>query len=185
MFCHTLCRVILALPDQYRKPLEAEAAELPPAPVLVLDEIRDGESNNNVVARVVGHGEFSGVDKKIGSRELFFVSLLFRSERLHTFEGTRYTAVTAEDACQELLNWSRVGYLKFEGKDKDNPANRVQKMWGEFVRQIEKITNLMGVFISIPGAEGGQRLYLMRLVPDQTQIAISSIPALFQKPTPR
>lgn len=52
------------------------------------------------------------------------------------------TVITEEEAAQELLKWRDNGYLQFSGKDEDKPAYRVQKMWGEFVRQIEKEKNL-------------------------------------------
>lgn len=173
--------LILALPDAYKRP--ATFADVPSAPVLVLDEIRDGETNRGLLARIVGNERFEGVNKKIGSRELFFVWLLFRSNRAHDFAGERITVVTEEEASQELLKWSADDFLKFSGKDQDKPAYRVQKMWGEFVRQIEKEKNLKNLFTNAHKGLDRQRLYAICLRPNEKQIAITSIPALFQKST--
>lgn len=172
--------LILALPDEYKRP--ATYADTPSTPVLMLDEIKDGETNRGLLARIVGDGRFEGVNKKIGSRELFFVSLLFRSNRTHDVAGERITVVTEEEASQELLKWRDDGYLKFSGKYQDKPAYRVQKMWGEFVRQIEKEKNLKKLFTNDHKNLSGERLYGIRLRPNEKQITVTSIPALFKQP---
>jgi hypothetical protein len=174
------CLLILALPDEYKRP--ATYAEPTCAPVLVLDEIRDGETNRGLLARIVGSGRFDGVNKKLGSRELFFIQLLFRSQRTHDFAGERLTVCTEEEVAQELLKWGNSGYLRFAGKDQDKPGHRVQKMWGEFVRQIEKEKNLQKLFTNAHRDANGQRLYALRLRPNEKQILVASIPGLFQKP---
>ena len=96
--------------------------------------------------------------------------------------GERITVVTEEEASQQLLKWRDDGYLKFSGKDQDKPAYRVQKMWGEFVRQIEKEINLKNLFTNAHKGMDGQRLYGIRLRPSEKQITVTSIPALFKKP---
>ena len=174
------CLLILALPDEYKRP--ATFADVPSSPVLVLDEIRDGETNRGLLARIVGNQRFEGVNKKIGSRELFFVWLLFSSNRTHDFAGERITVVSEEVVSQELIKWRDDGYLKFSGKNQDKPAYRVQKMWGEFVRQIEKEKNLKKLFTNDHKNLSGQRLYGIRLRPNETQITVTSISALFKKP---
>lgn len=174
------CLLILALPDEYKRPVTYAEPSL--APVLVLDEIKDGETNRGLLARIVGSGRFDGVNKKLGSRELFFIQLLFRSQRAYDFAGERLTVSTEEEAVQELLKWRDSGYLKFSGKDQDKPAHRVQKMWGEFVRQIEKERNLQKLFTNAHKDVNGQRLYGLRLRPNDKQILVPSISALFQKP---
>lgn len=174
------CLLILALPDEYKRP--ATYAEAASAPVLILDAIKDGETNRGLLARIVGNGRFEGVNKKLGSRELFFIQLLFRSQRAHDFAGERLTVCTEEEAAQELRTWSNSGYLIFAGKDRDKPGHRVQKMWGEFVRQIEKEKNLQNLFTNIHRDLNGQRLYALRLRPNEKQIVVASIAALFQKP---
>lgn len=150
-------------------------------PALVLDEIKDGETNKALLARIVGCGRFDGVNKKIGSRELFFIYLLFRSTRFHDVAGERMTVITEDEAAQELLKWRDNGYLQFSGKDQDRPAHRIQKMWGEFVRQIEKEKNLKKLFTNDHKDVNGQRLYGLRLRPNEKQILVPSIPALFTK----
>lgn len=174
------CLLILALPNEYKRPVTY--AEPSCTPVLILDEIKDGETNRGLLARIVGHGRFEGVNKKLGSRELFFIQLLFRSQRAYDFAGERLTVCTEEEAAQELLKWCDSGYLRFAGKDRDKPGHRVQKMWGEFVRQIEKEKNLQKLFTNAHRDANGQRLYALRLRPDEKQIVVASIPALFQKP---
>ena len=119
--------LILALPDEYKTP--DTFADTPSTPVLVLDDIKDAETNRGLLARIVGYGRLAGVNKKLSARQLFFVSLLFRSNRTHGFAGQRITVVTEEEAFQELLKWRDNGYLKLSGKDLDKPAYRVQKMW--------------------------------------------------------
>jgi hypothetical protein len=151
--------------------------------VLSLDEIKDGETNRELLARIVGSGRFDGVNKKIGSRELFFIHLLFRSTRSYDVAGERMTVITEEEAAKELLQWRDNGHLQFSGKDEAKPAHRVQKMWGEFVRQMEKEKNLKKLFTSDHRDLRGQKLYGLRLPPNLKQILVSSIPALFQKNT--
>ena len=94
------------------------------------------------------------------------------------------TVVTEGEASEELLKWRDMGYLKFTGKDQNQPGHRVQKMWREFVRQMEKEKNLLNLFANTYKDETGQRLYAQRLRPEETQIVVASIPALFQKPSP-
>jgi hypothetical protein len=174
------CLLILALPDQYKRP--STYAEPSHSPVLVLDEIKDGETNRGLLARIVGNGRFEGVNKKVGARELFFIQLLFRSKQAYDFAGERLTVVTEEEASQELLKWSDSGYLRFSGKDRDKPGHRIQKMWGEFVRQIEKESNLKKLFTNAHRDATGKRFYALCLRPDEKQVVVASIPTLFQKP---
>ena len=176
------CLLILALPDEYKQP--ATDAEPACTPVLVLDEIRDGETNRGLLARIVGSGRFEGVNKKLGTRGLLFIQLLFKSRRIHDAAGERLTVITEREASRELVKWRDSGYLKFTGKDQDKPGHRVQKMWGEFVRQMEKEQNLLNLFTHAHKDEAGQRLYALRLRPEETQIIVASIPALFRKPAP-
>ena len=58
------CLLILSLPDEYKQPATDAASTC--APVLVLDEIRDGETNRGLLARIVGSGRFEGVNKNSG-----------------------------------------------------------------------------------------------------------------------
>lgn len=150
-------------------------------PILCLDEIKDGETNKRLLARIVGSGRFEGVNKKLGSRELFFICLLFKSKRTHDVDGESVTVVTADEATEEFLTWSKAGYLRFAGQDLDKPANRVQKMWHGFVRQIEKEKNLKRLFTDACRDQNGQRLYGLRLRPNEMQILVSNIPCLFEK----
>ena len=176
------CLLILALPDEYKQP--ATDTEPTYEPVLVLDEIKDGETNRGLLARIVGNGRFEGVNKKLGTRGLLFIQLLFQSQRIHDVAGERLTVITEREASRELVKWRDSGYLKFTGKDQDKPGHRVQKMWGEFVRQMEKEQNLLNLFTHAHKDETGQRLYALRLRPEETQIVAASIPALFRKPAP-
>lgn len=134
-----------------------------------------------MLARIVGHERFNGVDKKIGVRELFFVSQIFSSTRTHNRAGVFITVVAESDVAQTLLQWSDAGYLRFEGKDKDQPSHRVQKMWREFVRQMGNERKLEDIFADVDKAVAGERLYGIALRPNETQILIASIPALFPK----
>lgn len=173
------CLLILALPDEYKRPASYEEAVA--APVLSLDEIKDGQASPGLLARIVGNGRFDGVNKKIGSRELFFIYLLFRSTRTHDVAGERMTVFTEAEAVQELLQWRDNGYLQFSGKDQDKPGHRIQKMWGEFVRQMEKEKKLERLFTNDHKDLDGQRLYAVRLRPNEKQILVSNVGALFQK----
>ena len=83
--------LILALPDEYKRP--ATFADAPSTPVLVLDEIKDGETNRGLLARIVGDGRFEGVNKKIGSRQLFFGYIRDSQQTTRCFR-TRNAVVT-------------------------------------------------------------------------------------------
>lgn len=172
------CLLILALPAEYKRP--AAFADEIIAPVLVLDEIKDGETARGLLARVVGRERFEGVNKKIGSRELFFVALLFGSERTHNRAGILITVIAEGEVSRQLMEWSSAGYLQFGGGDK--PAHRVQKMWGEFVRQMDRERHLKGLFIDVDRRVAGERLYGINLRPREKQILVPSVPALFRKP---
>lgn len=171
--------LILALPDEYKRP--ASYDDVSPSPVLILDEIKGGDANPGLLARVVGAARFDGVNKRIGSRELFFFWLLFASNRTHDVDGERLTVVTEADAAQTLLAWDRDGYLRFSGKDRAKPAHRVLKMWREFVRQIEKDPHLKKLFTSDHKDLNGDRLYGLRLSPPQKQIRLPNIAAVFER----
>lgn len=172
------CLLILALEEKYKKPPADEG--IPPIPVLILDEIKDGEANRNLLARIKGSGRYVLVNKKIGSRQLFFTYLLFGSKRTHNFDGEHITVVSKDEVTQELLKWRTEGYLQLSGKDQGKPAYRVQKMWGEFVRQIEKEKNLKNLFTDDHKDKDKIKLYGIRLQPSETQILIPSLPALFK-----
>lgn len=172
------CLLILALPEEYkRSPVLGETTV---EPLLILDEIRDGESNRALLARIVGRFRFDGVNKKIGSRELFFTYLLFKSTRGHIVDGEQITVVPAGDVVREFLQWSKDGYLRFSGEDRNRPHDRIQKMWREFVIQIEKEENLKKIFTNKHKDIDGQKLYGLLLRPTEKQILISSVSSLFQ-----
>jgi hypothetical protein len=178
------CLLILALPDEYKRP--ATFVEDAVVPVLALEEIRDGEANRALLARIVGHERFDGVSKKIGARELFFVVMLFGSARTHNIAGELITVIAEGEVSQELLKWSDAKYLRFTGQDRDKPAHRVAKMWREFVQQMGKERRLADLFTDVHRGVAGERLYALRLRPAETQILVASIPALFQvEPTSR
>ena len=172
------CLLILALPEEYRRP--ATFVDDAVVPVLVLDEIKDGETNRTLLARIVGHERLDGVNKKIGVRELFFVALLFGSTRTHNFAGHIITVTPESDVSQELLKWSEARHMRFAGQDRDKPAHRVAKMWREFVQQMGKERKLHGLFTDVHRSVTGERLYALRLRPAETQILVASIPALFK-----
>jgi hypothetical protein len=175
------CLLILALPDDYKRPTALE--EPPVTPLLKLEEIQDREANRALLARIVGSYRFDGVNKKIGVRELFFTYVLFRATRLHVVDGEQVTVVPAGDIIREFLQWSKDGYLQFSGKDLDKPLHRVQKMWREFVRQIGAEKKLKDIFTNNHRDLNGQRLYGLRLRPNEKQILISNLSSLFQKAT--
>ena len=81
---------------------------------------------------------------------------------------------------QELLKWSEARHLRFAGPDRDKPADRVAKMWREFVQQMGKERKLAELFTDVHRSVTGERLYALRLRPAETQILVASIPALFQ-----
>ena len=172
------CVLILALPEEYRRP--ASYADIPTAPLLTLDDIGDQKGKLALLACITGIDRFAGLNKKLGSREVFFIFLLFKSKRTHQFAGEWLTVVTEEEAVTEFQKWVQNQYLKFSGTDIDSPAYRIQKMWGEFIRQIEKEAKLKRLF-SVHRDSNGQKLYAIRLRPSKTQILTSSIPAVLSK----
>ena len=149
-------------------------------PVLILQDIREGRRYPNRLARLEGSGRLEGVYHDIGSRELFFLFLLFQSTSKHGVPGEPVTVVTDDEASDRLLEWSSSGFLKFEGKDRGNPKYRVRTMWGEFVRQMEKEKKLKGIFDGTLTDGPGIKLYGLRLAPDETQILIQDISAILR-----
>jgi hypothetical protein len=173
------CLLVLALPDEYKRP--AAFAEPVVQPVLFLDEMPNGTGHRSLLARIFGAGRFDGINKYIGSRELFFSYLLFKSMHSHEFAGQQITVVTERETVQELLKWRDEGYLRFTGKDEAQPANRLQKMWGEFRRQIEKEKKLKNLFTNLHKDSQGQKFYAMCVRPEEKQLRITSILALFDR----
>jgi len=171
------CLLILTLPAEYKRPLSF--ADDITVPLLVLDEIKDGETNRSLLARIVGHERFDGVNKKVGARELFFVALLFGSKRTHNRAGIFITVIGERDLSQTFVDWSSAGHLKFGGGDK--PEHRVQKMWREFVGQMHKERNFRGLFTAVDRSVAGERLYGIGLRPSEMQILVPSIPGLFKR----
>ncbi len=157
-------------------------AEYPAMPLLILRTIEDGRQRGTFVARLVGSGPFQGIDKKIGIRQLFFLYLLFESEEERRISGTERIVIRERRAVDELLTWSQSGYIKLQGADRDRPAHRVAKMWREFTRQIDRSSQVRGLFERIGRSNQDEEiLYTMKLRAVQTQILIPSIPALLQK----
>jgi hypothetical protein len=165
-------------PKAFDHPESSEPTGL--TPVLILQDIREGRRYPNRLARLEGRGRLEGVYHDIGSRELFFLFLLFQSTSKHGVPGEPVTVVTDDDASDRLLEWSSSGFLKFEGKDRGNPKYRVRTMWGEFVRQMEKEKKLKGIFDGTLTDGPGIKLYGLRLAPDETQILIQDISAILR-----
>lgn len=162
--------------------MKPESGEPPrPSPLLVLEEIRGSRRDQVLKAQIIGHEQFHGVDHRIGSRQLFFIWLLFRSSRTHRVGAEVMSVVTEDEASRKLMEWSASGFLKLHGPDKKNPKLRVRKMWGEFVRQIEKDEKLKGLFTSAHKDELGNKLYGLRLGEDQTQILVHDVSSLFRR----
>ncbi len=154
---------------------------LPASSLLTLREIKDGKSRKSFLARIVGNGPFEGVDKKLGARQLFFIYLLFGSEEERLINQVYRTVVTEERIIQELIEWSDCGFLRLSGPDKDKPAHRVMKMWGEFTRQFEKEPKLRGLFKRVISKDVNPiTLYTLSLRVIQTQIIVANISSLFK-----
>lgn len=175
------CLLILALPAEYTR--SVAFAEDVVVPVLALDEIKDGDPNRTLLARIVGRDRLDGLMKKIGARELFFVYLLFGSTQTHNVRGQLITVVPQGEASQALLKWSEAKYLRFAGLDRSKPADRVAKMWGEFVKQMCKERKLEPLFTDVHRTVTGERLFALRLRPAETQILVTSLSALFERKT--
>ena len=174
--------LILALPDEYKQPAADAASTC--APVLVLNEIGIARPIVGCWRASSAAGASRGSIKKLEARGLFFIQLLFKSRRIQNVAGKHLTVITEGEASEKPLKWRDSSYLKFTGKDQNQPGHRVQKMWGEFVRQMEKEKNLLNLFTNAHKDETGQRLYALRLRPEETQIVVASVPTLFQKPSP-
>jgi hypothetical protein len=154
--------------------------ETPSRTILMLTEIKGGEDNRGLLARIVGADRFDVVSKEIGPRELFFISLLFDSKRTLEMAGKTLTVVPEDQVVEAFKEWSQEGRLQFKGMDQAHPTHRVQKNWREFVRQIEKESCLKGLFTTVKN-ESGQKLFALRLRLDETANRIPSISALFPR----
>ncbi len=160
---------------------DVDLVSLPASPLLTLREIKDGKGRKSFLARIVGNGPFEGVDKKLGARQLFFIYLLFGSEEERLIDQVYRTVVTEERVIQELLKWRDCGLLRLSGPDKNKPAHRVMKMWGEFTRQFEKEPKLSGLFKRVKSKDVSPiTLYTLRLRVIQTQILVANVSSLFK-----
>ncbi|MBE0566073.1 MAG: hypothetical protein IH621_08960 [Krumholzibacteria bacterium] len=164
--------------DQYLA-ASIEEATRPPAPLLTLKSLPGKACGDKFVARLVGTGPLSAVDKKIGVRQAFFLFLLFDSEEERRIDGVDRSVVSESRAVEELRIWAASGFIKLEGADRENPAHRVMKMWGEFTRQLEKSPPLRGMFERMARSEMfPDPLYTIKIGNIQSQILIPNMHAL-------
>jgi hypothetical protein len=147
-------------------------------PILSLLEINDGERNRDYVARIAGTVRFDGVNKKIGRRECFFISLLFDSKITLELHGQTLTVVSEERVLEAYKEWCEKERLQPATEAK--PAYRVQKNWREFVRQMEKVERLKGLF-TIVKPDGRRKFYAVRLGQTEIMNRVSNISAVSPK----
>ena len=157
-------------------PKDLDESRIPP--LLVLADLPEEERQETYKARIVGFGPFAGVTKKIGSRELFFLYLLFDSKDVREQDGAAITVVTRDDVATALLKWSEAGHLKLGGRDLKRPRDRVQKMWHEFTRQMKRQKMLKDLFVRFEA--DGQELYGIRVHTATTQILITNLPRVLR-----
>jgi hypothetical protein len=152
-----------------------------PSSMLILDEIRDGRIHEKLLARIIGTGRFDGVDHKIGRRQLFFSSLLFQSTRTHKVVEDLVTVVTEDYLTEKLQQWVESDFLEFNPMLGEMPKHRLEKMWREFVGQMDKDVGLKGIFVAKLPKEKGHKLFGLCLLPKETQIRVPDIGALLKR----
>ena len=163
-----------------RLPFDLEEKTRVP-PVLVLCDISEAERKGSYVAKIVGYGPFAGLNKRIGVRELFFLYHLFDSAEVRGSEPRSTTVISQEEVARALVKWSNAGHLTLEGRDVARPSDRVQKMWREFVKQMEKEPKLKALFTV--DKTTGHTFYGIQLHTAVTQILITSLPGIFESPS--
>ena len=144
-------------------------------PLLILSDIEKRTPDH--VALLTGQGRFHRLNKKIGPRQLFFIQLLFNSTRSRQVGAEEMTVITIDQAMEEFSRWVESGYLKFGGND--TPAHRIQKMWQQFVVQMEPA--LPSLFTDKQKDDDDGKLYALRLRPTEKQNLITSIPTILYK----
>lgn len=173
------CLLILDFPDKYKR--QATYENIPAPTLLALKEIQDGETNRALLARIMGSFRLEGVNKKIGARQLLFTYLLFKSPQPYLVDGEQITVVPEGEALREFQKWINAGYLKYSGEDQGKPNHRLQKMWGEFIRQIGTEKKLKPLFTNKHRDINGQKLFGLCLRPNEKQVLIPNVQGLFQK----
>lgn len=148
-------------------------------PVLVLRDLPEIERNKNAVARLCGFGPFNGVKKNLGSRELFFLQLLFESRETQQDGDISTTVVSKAIATESFTKWVDAGHLKFTGRDQARPDYRVQKMWVAFVQNMKRVKKLETLFTRLEDEEVAY--YCMNLDWRFTQNLIVSLQSLFRQ----
>ncbi len=157
------------------------AAAMSAGPLLVLEELRPEETGARYRTHIVGSGEFAGIVKSLGPRQLFFIEHFFASRDERVIDNRYYTVVSLKLLSAELMRWSELEILIFNGQDRSNPKTRLRKMWGEFVKEMSKEHRLRGIFVAPPCTSDGEYLFLMALRLGQTQSRIKNLATLFTR----
>ncbi len=151
------------------------------SPLLWIEEVQEGETNQGVKAMLAGSGQYESVRKAIGVRQLFFLYHIFLSKHSAEVEGAIRTVVSEDDLVRELLRWGARGYKRIGDVNPENARGRLQQEWGEFVRQINKVPKLVGLFhVVLVQGTGKQRYYGIALGHTEVMARIWNLDRLFE-----
>jgi hypothetical protein len=152
-------------------------------PILRLRAL-DGRGANKVyVAKLIGEAgsEFADVDVRLGYKQLFFLYLLFNSERTcEGRDGHCWTIVAESEARELFAEWVDRDLLKNGGECAESPETRITKNWHRFIEQFQELRGLRGLFHSFPRPNdmSSEKIYAIRLRNDQIKNEISDIDEL-------
>jgi len=121
---------------------------------LVLESHPGGPASNGFFARLCG--QLLKDPRPIGIRQFFFLYHIFVEGVDRRCDGICCTVVSESDLVKRFLDWAGRGYIRYgsRGHAAEPPEYRVQKMWGQCVRQVEKIPGLKGFLFWYRDTEG-------------------------------
>ncbi len=150
--------------------------------LLTLEDLARHKRTPSGRARLVGRERYSVVDREVGVRQLLFLCPLFAANREIDDRSDVATVVSESDLVNLLEQWAEAGHVTFSGRDTRHPQHRVTKMWGLFVKAMEKEKSLERKFDSYKDPESREKLYGIRLRPQELQNLIKDLPAILLDP---
>jgi hypothetical protein len=117
-------------------------------PSLFLDNVPREMKNPRIAARLRGRGKFADLHRPLGVNQLFFLWNFAMSREERDLGGKKVTCCAARALASGLKQWSREGLLVLGGEDKKDPIRRLRKNWNEFVRRMDDVPELKGLFVA-------------------------------------
>ncbi|MFH1680411.1 MAG: hypothetical protein ABIH26_07185, partial [Candidatus Eisenbacteria bacterium] len=117
-------------------------------PNLFLDDVPREMKNSRIAARLRGRSRFADLHRYIGESQLFFLWNFAISRDQREYGGEKVTCCAAKALARGLKRWADEGLFVLTGEDEKDPIRRLRKNWSEFVRRMDAVPEMKGLFIT-------------------------------------